>query len=81
MTAMSPLRRRMIEDMTSELRQAAWPDKRPRKPESIMMMLNRLERRLAPYGFAIAKIGAGGEDRIYRLVPPRTRTRKGSCLG
>jgi hypothetical protein len=66
----------------AELREAAWPDRRPRKPESIFMMLRRLELRLQEFGVTIARIDAGGEDRTYRLVPlPRTRILIGWRLG
>lgn len=41
----------------------------PRSPESLVTLIYRLERRLAVYGIAIARIGAGGDACVYRLVP------------
>lgn len=56
-------------DMTiGELRKAAWPDGEKREDESLFMMLSRLDKRLAAWGIRIARIGPGGEGRIYRLV-------------
>lgn len=51
-----------------QLREAMCRDGRPRKPGQIFVMLGRLDRRLWAHSLAVARIGIGPTDRIYRVV-------------